>query len=210
MRSIHGENAEAMRYASQLVTDGLEIAEKNRRLTRISNEGESTPLREKNYLTISSLITNLSIDLVKADLRKASSLMATHTEIFLDAFIENTTSSTTEDAYERLEEERRRPRTFFETLYYQGITKGVTPNNVNILKLAQQLMEKRISIAYDCGKIVGNMAAYSRSYYKMIKVDWPYLIPYHLTRFPYFFLSLLFRIKVVSTNLTNQDLISRS
>lgn len=55
-------------------------------------------------------------------------------------------------------------------MYYRGISEGVTPKKVNILKLAQSIMEKRCAVANDLSKIISEMAVYSRPYYKLIKV----------------------------------------
>lgn len=107
LKSIKNDNAEAVRYANQAVTDGPAEAEKKRRLTRMSNEGESTPLREKNFLDLSVLIINLAFDLVKGELAREGSLASLNTAEFLNEFICNCSVSSKEDAYERLEEERK-------------------------------------------------------------------------------------------------------
>lgn len=191
LKSIKNDNAEALRYANQAAVEGLVEAEKKRRLTRMSNEGESTPLRERNFLDLTVLIINLAFDLVKRELTQEGSAASLNTVKFLNEFIANCSVSDKEDAYERLEEERKgnetqnntytfsnvspspsppAPRTLLEQMYYRGITEGVTPRKVNILKLAQSLMEKCCAVANDLSKIISEMAVYSRPYYKMIKV----------------------------------------
>ena len=172
LQSIPGSNAEAARYARCLMTEGLEAAEKSRRLTRLQHEGGSTPLREKSFQETNVLILNIALDLVKGDLAKDGSESALESIKFLDEFTANATVSTRADALERLDEERLFHRSLLEQLHYRGITEGASSSintKVNILALSQSLMSQRAAVARDFRKIITQCESTSRSYYKTIK-----------------------------------------
>jgi hypothetical protein len=173
-KSIPGENAEVIRYASQWMTEGARPDEKNRRLTRMANEGGATPLREKNYLDFTVLIINLAFVLVKAELSASNSPSSTASINYLDEFIANVSISDKSDPYERLEDERRAPRTLLEKLYYKSLTESMVVQGsatINLMKISKQILDKKIAIAYDFSRMIRDLASYSRDYYKMIKVN---------------------------------------
>ena len=176
LKSIRVDNLEAKRFATQWLTDGFSEADKKRKPTRMINEGGSTPLRERSHMEISILIINLAIDMVKAELGREGSANAAASIAYLDEFIANmTVTSEKDDAYARFEDERKQPRTLLETLYYRSISDGAIISrgqaSVNVLKLAQSIMDKRSAVACDILKIVNELAATSRVYYKSIKVS---------------------------------------
>ena len=172
LQSIPGSNAEAARYARCLMTEGLEAAEKSRRLTRLQHEGGSTPLREKSFQETQVLILNIALDLVKGELAKDGSESALESIKFLEEFTFNSTKSTRSDALEQLDEERLFHRTLLEQLHFRGITEGASSminSNVNILALSQSLMSQRAAVARDLRKIIMQLQSTSRTYYKTIK-----------------------------------------
>ena len=176
LKSIPGENAEVIRYATQWMAEGGTRGpdEKNRRLTRMANEGGATPLREKNYLDFTVLIINLAIDLVKGELSALNTPSSMAAINYLDEFIANVSISDKSDPYERLEDERRAPRTLLEKLYYKSLTESMVVQGsatINLMKLSKQILDKKVAIAYDFSRIIRDLASYSRDYYKMIKVN---------------------------------------
>lgn len=175
LKSVRVDNFEAKRYATNYITVGAAEAEKKRRPTRMTNEGESTPLREKNHLEILTLIMNLALDLVRSELDADKSASSSATIEYLNEFVLNLTeSSIKSDLYERFEDDRMQARTLLETLYFRSISEGATVTrgdvSVNIRRLSQQIMDKRASIAFDMQKILNELASYSRPFYKTIKV----------------------------------------
>ena len=172
LQSIPGSNAEAARYARCLMSDGLEAAEKSRRLTRMQHEGGSTPLREKSFQETQVLILNIALDLVKGELTKEGTESAVESVKFLEEFTANVTKSTRSDALEKLDEERLFHRTLLEQLHYRGITEGASSSistKVNILALSQSLMSQRAAVAGDFRKIITQCETTSRAYYKTIR-----------------------------------------
>jgi hypothetical protein len=191
LKSIRIDNAEAKRYAAQLLSDGAGEADKKRRPTRMSNEGGSTPLREKSHLEIITLVMNLALDLVRAEISADSSPNGAATMSYLNEFVANMTmESVKEDLYERLEDDRVRARTLLETLYFRSISDGAVvvrgETTVNIRKLIQQIMDKRAAIAFDMTKILSELASYSRPFYKTIKVSIRNGISYHFFKLDLF------------------------
>ena len=56
LRSVRGENMEAVKYATVYVKEGHLAAEKARRMTRNTGGGGSTPYREKNFGEFSLMV----------------------------------------------------------------------------------------------------------------------------------------------------------
>jgi hypothetical protein len=56
LNSIKIEHTEAMRYGTNLVASGKEYADKNRRDSRMRYQSGSTPLRDKTFTAVSTLV----------------------------------------------------------------------------------------------------------------------------------------------------------
>ena len=164
------ENEEAIRYAQCLARDGLATAEKSRRMTRMREEGESTPVRDGNYMDFDCLITTLAMQLVRDDLVRTKDHAAI--KVMDDLTIKLGTDDDTRTMLERVQHESQGPRTFLEQLYYKGITEGVVKSGtktVNILRVAENLFDTRLAIAKEASKLLSLQSLQNRHYYKMIK-----------------------------------------
>ena len=167
---IQLENDEAIRYASSWARDGLPTAEKYRKITRMTGQSESTPARDANYMAFNMMITALAIQLVKDDLRKNKDEGAL--EVVEALMIKMVVDDTQRSVLEKLLHDTQGPRSFLEQLYYRGVIDGVTKSGtktVNILKVAENLFDARVSIAREASKLLSLQSLQNRHYYKMIK-----------------------------------------
>lgn len=167
---IQLENDEAIRYASSWARDGLPTAEKYRKITRMTGQSESTPARDANYMAFNMIITALAIQLVKDDLRRNKDDGAL--EVVEALMIKMVVDDTHRSVLEKLLHDTQGPRSFLEQLYYRGVIDGVTKNGtktVNILKVAENLFDARVSIAREASKLLSLQSLQNRHYYKMIK-----------------------------------------
>ena len=168
--SVRLENEEAIRYATTWAREGLASAERSRRMTRMTEESESTPCRNSNYVNFDVMITSLALQLVRDDLVRSKDDCAI--QILDDLMIKLEVDDNSRSALERVLHDTHGPRSFMEQLYYRGITDGVTKNNgkvVNMLKVAENLFDARISIAKESAKLLSLQSLQNRQYYKMIK-----------------------------------------
>jgi hypothetical protein len=148
------ENIEAVRFATVWTKDGKEAAEKSRRMTRMCEQGEATPLRDGNYVNFDVMITALAIGLVREDLVQTKDLLALEVmdDLIFKAGVDNGNLTMTE----RIIHDTQGPRTFLERLYYKGITDGAIKsgkNTINILKVAENLFDARLAIAKEAGML---------------------------------------------------------
>lgn len=152
LRCVKLENAEVERFSSDWMLLGREAAERNRHLTRNTDNEESTPLRNKNYQQCVVFITNFALDLTKQQLNKKSRLGAS----FLDSVLAKLDRQAEEkDPIDRLLHEPQGPCFLLEELYHYGITQGVAVNeageSLNVLQMAQEIIALRcVLCAYVC------------------------------------------------------------
>ena len=165
------ENQEVERFAADWMARGYEKADGDRRLTRHHEHEGSTPLRNKNYNEISVYITNFALDLIKMQLAKKSVVGLQ----FLNSMIDKFDVTLAElDPLEQLVRIPKGPTVLLEELYYHGVSSGVvvtdSGENLNSLKIAQDIMALRLALATEASRILADLATNSRQYYKMIKV----------------------------------------
>lgn len=164
------ENEEAVRYASTWARDGIAVAEKSRKITRMREQDESTPIRDGNYMDFDIMITTLAMQLVRDDLVRTKDNLAI--EVMDELSIKMDTDDDTRTMLERVLHESQGPRSYLEQLYHRGITDGVKksgPKTVNILKVAENLFDTRLAIAKEASKLLSLQSLQNRHYYKMIK-----------------------------------------
>ena len=168
--SVLLENEEAIRYATTWAREGLASAERSRKITRMTGESESTPCRDGNYVNFDVMITSLALQLVRDDLVRSKDDCAI--QILDDLMIKLEVDDNSRSPLERVLHDTQGPRSFMEQLYYKGIIDGVTRNNgkvVNMLKVAENLFDARMSIAKESVKLLSLQSLQNRQYYKMIK-----------------------------------------
>ena len=159
-----------------------------------SSIGDCSPQREDNFVELTILILNIAIDLVRADLDNKglpSTLPGTAPEGGGDAqatikFLDNFASQfefqqVVEDNFfpfstTIIEDKEKVSRSLLETLYYRGITEGFFHDKsscdggtVNILKLAKDLMGKRVIVARDMLSILSTLIENDENLFKMIE-----------------------------------------
>ena len=170
--SIITGNDEIVRFSQEWVKSGREVAEKSRKPTRPQTDGgeNGTPLRDANYHALDIMITQLALDLVREELLKARD---ESTIAVLDAHIKKTVGDgvslgnrghqlpIARTLMERMHNDKDGSHPFLEELYYKGITEGVSMKRpdggikaVNVLKLAENLLETRYAIAKEISKIL--------------------------------------------------------
>ena len=164
------ENDEAIRFATTWAREGLPNAERSRKITRMRGQSESTPGRDGNYNDFDVMITGLALQLVRDDLIRGKEEWAI--QVLDDLMIKMGTDDDSRTILERILHDTHGPRSFLEQLYYKGITDGVRKSGsktVNILKVAENLFDARISIAKEAAKLLSLQSLQNRHYYKMIK-----------------------------------------
>lgn len=167
---IQLENEEAIRYASTWAREGLPAAERSRRITRMNGQSESTPARDTNYMAFDMMITALAIQLVRDDLVRNKDILSI--EVVDELLKKMVTDDIDRTALERVLHDTQGPRSFLEQLYYKGVIDGVTKagtKTVNILKVAENLFDARLSIGKAASKLLSLQSMQNRQYYKMIK-----------------------------------------
>lgn len=164
------ENDEAIRFATTWAREGLPNAERSRKITRMRGQSESTPGRDGNYMDFDVMITAIALQLVRDDLIKSKDDWAI--QVLDDLMLKMETDDLARTILERVLNDCQGPRSFMEELYYKGITDGVRKSGaktVNILKVAENLFDARISIAKEAAKLLSLQSLQNRHYYKMIK-----------------------------------------
>jgi hypothetical protein len=168
------ENVEIVRFAKAWAKEGREVAAKTRRLTRIKSQSGNTPLRDKNYMDVDVVITHLAMELVRDGLLKTHDVTALATLSTLEKKM--ATDDDARSLLERMLNDAEGPRQFLEELYYKGVTEGVSTKGadggakvVNILRVAESLLEARYAIAKEATKLLTQQNLHSRHYYRMIK-----------------------------------------
>ena len=165
-------NDEIVRFSQEWAKSGREVAEKSRKPTRPQTDGgeSGTPLRDANYHALDIMITQLALDLVREDLVKARDESAI---AVLDAHIQKTIGDGVSVGFrghplpisttlmERMHNDKGGSHPFLEELYYKGVSEGVSMKRpdggvkaVNVLKLAEALLETRYAIAKEISKIL--------------------------------------------------------
>lgn len=176
--SILLEHEEAIRWAKIHMEKGKDAANKSRRPTRMSAQGGSTPLRDRNYYECAVLITNAALDLVRENLRSKKDV---HALQFLESYIQSLMDADTQRSPEdRMLHEMLGPRELIEGLYLQGLTRGLSnsitggngeeskQNQVNVLSIAQNVISTRASIAAVVVDFLKLDVTRHRQYYRMI------------------------------------------
>lgn len=188
LHSIEFENIEAFNYATTLVQDGQEKAEKSRKMTRMSSQAGSTPNRDRNFNEINLYITDMALKLVIDDYSKkqqtkqgakTSNSSSNTLALFLDDF--NTKIHEKDSKMTIQEKFFAKPfelRNFFEQLFYKGImdgSAGTSESEINVLKLAKTISDTRVALSLQAQGILRMQNSNNRKYYQMIKVsvrDW--------------------------------------
>ena len=171
LRSISLENTEIQRYCVVKMSHGGSVADQGRRMTRSDDHEESTPLRNKNYYECAIYITNFAIDLVKMQSAKSAQALK-----FLDENVAALSHRVAAmEPLDRFLHASKGPCALLEELYYHGISQGVvvtdSGENLNSLKIAQDIMAFRLALATEASRVLADLATNSRQYYKMIKVQ---------------------------------------
>mmetsp|Transcript_9958 Transcript_9958/g.16395 ORF Transcript_9958/g.16395 Transcript_9958/m.16395 type:complete len:457 (+) Transcript_9958:115-1485(+) len=169
--SIRLENEEAIRYATTWVNSDYANAEKTRHLTRVASQGGSTPLRHKTFDEVGLLVTNMALDVVKEDL---SARKETGSIKLIDEILAKVTKEIEMlDPVDKKIAESRLSQTFLEKLCHLGLSEGAfnkeSDQPCNVLKLAQNLLDTRLSIAMASITVLESQNRENRSYYKLIK-----------------------------------------
>ncbi|KAJ1436614.1 hypothetical protein B484DRAFT_393142 [Ochromonadaceae sp. CCMP2298] len=170
--TVRLENQEAIHFANAWINSNREVAEKSRGLTRFNtnNQGGSTPLRDNTYSDVSLLLTNFALDLVKADLLAKDD---TEALLLIDELLGKVAQEVDKlDALDRKLALSRLPISLLEELCYRGLSEGatkVTGKGSSILKLAQDLLQTRLSLAMGSIKVLESLNRENRNYYQMIK-----------------------------------------
>jgi len=166
--TIKLENQAAMKYANTWLSVSRDEAEAQRTMTRSAEIEGSTPYRNRNFFECSVLLTNIALDLVKAELRKNDDTSALEE---LDNILHRLDDQ--ESALEALDQlvyKTRGPRTLIEELCYTGLKQGVSSSKqANFLRMAQNIMDTRYALSIEASKLLASQCALSRQYYKKIK-----------------------------------------
>jgi hypothetical protein len=172
LKCIRLENIEAVRFAKVKASQGEEEAVRTIKMTRSPTVGgSSTPLRDRTYHEISVILTNFAIEVVRQSIThdKASSE-------YLESYLKELSDEEEKrSVVERVLHEFAAPMELLEELYYRGISQGLAsvtedPNyKVNILKIAQQLLDTRYSLCLQANQMIIDDDNHSRTYYKKIK-----------------------------------------
>jgi len=166
---VKGENVEAMRYARHRLEAGPEQAEKDRKVTRMSeSQFESTPLRDRSYLECDIIVTNFALEHVKTDLQKRRNELGVK---FLDDVLEGVQKrDMSRSVLERVLAEFYAPRELIEEVCLKGLQDGVDKSSgVNTLSIAESLLQARYALSLEVNRILLEQGRFARSYYKMIK-----------------------------------------
>ena len=112
---------------------------------------------------MSILVTNIVIDLLRTDLVKEEEEIE-----FLNTFVQDFEFEWIEDSSffpmtaRVIDDEKKVSRSLVENLYYRGLRDGsviVNGKPVNILRLANMLMEKRVNVARIMVQVLQNMVS---------------------------------------------------
>ena len=167
---VKSENVEAMRYARDCLEVGPELAEKDRKMTRISESqsSESTPLRDRSYLECDIIVTNFALEHVKTDLQKRRNELGVR---FLDDVLEGVQKrDMSRSVLERVLAEFYAPRELIEEICLKGLQDGVDKSSgVNTLSIAESLLQARYALSLEVNRILLEQGRFARAYYKMIK-----------------------------------------
>lgn len=170
--SIRNENNEAANVARVWLQEGYSQAQKARRPTRATTNG--TPYRDRNFLDMDILITNLAIDLLRADTNKITQNTKERDVMvsFLNKFLEDLEKEEGKlDPVTQALNVYKGPRSMLEALYYKAISSGLStePQGVNVLKLTNALFRLRLQISEESMRRLSDIVLNSRRYYKLIK-----------------------------------------
>lgn len=169
LNSVQYENEEAVRFVTVWISDGREVAEKSRKLTRMAGQSESTPQRDRNYRDVSTFVTELAIMLVKKNY--AESLRDPATVEYLDVLLGKLKKEReAQSPADQFFNQNDGPRTLLEELFHAAMIGSITGSSVNVMKLSKMIADTRWNIAVQVQNILRTQTANSRKYYKMIKV----------------------------------------
>lgn len=166
---VRTENEEAMRYAQQKLEAGADVAEKERKVTRMpETDTQSTPLRDRSYLELDIIVTNFALEQVRIDLAKQNDDLGAN---YLDnVFLELEKKNEKRSIIESLLHEFFAPRELIENLCFNGLQQGVDRSSgLNALKIAEAVLLTRYSVALEANKIILEHDRYCRNYYKLIR-----------------------------------------
>ena len=166
---VRTENEEAMRYAQQKLEAGVDVAEKERKVTRMSEtDTQSTPLRDRSFLELDIIVTNFALEQVRIDLAKQSDNLGV--KYLDDVFLELEKKDEKRSVLERVLHEFYAPRELIENLCFNGLQQGVDRSSgLNALKIAESVLLTRYSVALEANKILLDHDRYCRNYYKLIR-----------------------------------------
>jgi hypothetical protein len=180
--SVRIANQQAITYAKALISGREEKG-----LLPISagmgSAGGSTPLRHKTFTYVVLLVTNLALDLVKAQLQADGDVGALELVDCVLGKVEGELQAMS--PMERQLAEPTAPQRFLEELCYVGLTEGVKSTQEkyglgqqeqgvqrqqsNYLKVAQMVLDFRLSVATTSIRVLEAQLRENRQYYTLIK-----------------------------------------
>ncbi len=169
LRCVDLENEEVKRYAANCLSNGVEYAEKNRRLSRMAElGGSSTPLRDHSYKAMADLITAQAIAWLREDDKAYGQGMKAIDEI----------QGSLETRFLALPPQERilgwysQRLHFLEAVYLRGLTDRQEKYMVSkdeVYRTAQRMLLYRRVIGEEMGRIIAEQTQASRYFYKLIK-----------------------------------------
>ena len=169
LKCIALENEEVKTYATNCLSNGVEYAEKNRRLSRMAElGGSSTPLRDHSYKAVADLITALAMTWLREDEKLYGQGLKVIDEI----------QGNMETRFSALSPQERilgwysQRVQFLEAVYLRGLTERQDKYVVTkdeLYRTAQRLLLYRQVISEEMVKIITEQNLASRHFYKLIK-----------------------------------------
>lgn len=176
LNTIQIENMEADRYATHVLADGKQAADKARKSTR-PNAGGSTPNRDRNYNELNTLLTEYTMEIIRKDCaEKGDYPTVQYLDSFLLKFEEEYNALSFTDQFfaksmcTRSMLEKLSIDANLNSLQHSPIDASSHSNTVNVLKLSQSVQHIREALATQAQGILRYQNSENRQYYKMIKV----------------------------------------
>jgi len=164
-----------LRYAENCLSNGIEYAEKHRKLSRMAElGGSSTPLRDFSYKEIADFVTEMSLTWLKEDNKK---------EKYFDRGIEviDEIKSQVENNFQSLSPQERilawyaQRTTFLEAVYFRALLErqqssiGLVVHKDELFRTAERLLLYRRVISEETCRIITEQNSICRHFYKLIK-----------------------------------------
>lgn len=112
----------------------------------------------------------MALDIVRAELTRLGDMASLQTIDELLQRLSSEEDNDDKDQFDKFIYKLVGPRTLIEELCYIGLKQGVNDSKkTNLLKLAQTVMDTRMSLALESCKLIAAQNNFARQYYKMIK-----------------------------------------